>query len=91
MSKNESSSSSSGIGFFGLLAVLFVGLKLTHFIDWSWWWITAPLWGPALVFIAVLAIIFVGAILKSLYDDRRHEKRMKIMREQINTLKEKTK
>ena len=34
---SNSSSSSSGIGFGGLLTVLFVGLKLTGFIDWSWW------------------------------------------------------
>lgn len=33
--------------FFGLLAILFIGLKLTGYIDWSWWWVLAPLWGPA--------------------------------------------
>lgn len=27
-----------------LLATLFIGLKLTHYIDWSWWWILAPIW-----------------------------------------------
>ena len=30
-----------------LLTVLFVGLKLTKYIDWSWWWVLAPLWIPA--------------------------------------------
>ena len=35
----------------GMLGVLFVGLKLTGHIDWSWWWVTAPFWGlPAIVF-----------------------------------------
>lgn len=34
---STSSSSSSGIGFFGLLQVLFVGLKLTGHIAWPWW------------------------------------------------------
>ena len=42
MSKN-SSSSSGGIGFTGLLTVLFVGLKLTNYINWSWWWVLSPL------------------------------------------------
>lgn len=28
-----------------LLGLLFVGLKLTHYIDWSWWWVTLPFWG----------------------------------------------
>jgi hypothetical protein len=37
-----------GIGFFGLLGIAFILLKLTGTIDWSWWWITAPLWGMAL-------------------------------------------
>ena len=62
---NVSSSSSSGIGFSGLLTIVFIALKLTGFIDWSWWWVTAPLWiGFAIVFffllIAVVATIFLG-------------------------------
>lgn len=62
---NVSSSSSSGIGFSGLLTILFVALKLTGFIDWSWWWVTSPLWiGFAILFlvllIAVVATIFLG-------------------------------
>jgi hypothetical protein len=42
---SKSSSSSSGVSAIGLLGVLFVGLKLTGYIDWSWWWVTAPFWG----------------------------------------------
>lgn len=38
--------SQSGRNFLGLLALLFITLKLTGYIDWSWWWVTAPLWGP---------------------------------------------
>jgi len=51
----SSSSSSSGIGFCGLLAVLFIGLKLTGHIDWSWWWVLSPLWIPLVVVLAILA------------------------------------
>jgi hypothetical protein len=32
-----------------LLTVLFVGLKLTNFIDWSWWWVVSPIWISFLV------------------------------------------
>lgn len=39
----SSSSSSSGIGFCGLLTVLFIGLKLGGIIEWSWVWVLAPL------------------------------------------------
>ena len=45
-----------GIGVLGLLGVLFVGLKLTHYIDWSWWWVTLPFWGMFAVFAAVISI-----------------------------------
>ena len=55
----SSSSSSSGVGLTGLLTVLFVGLKLTHYIDWSWWWVFSPLWftGALFLLIAVIALI----------------------------------
>lgn len=33
------------IGFLGLLGIVFIILKLTGVIDWSWWWVTSPLWG----------------------------------------------
>ena len=45
---------SGGVGFFGLLFITFLVLKLTHVIDWSWWWITAPLWIPVLVALGIL-------------------------------------
>jgi hypothetical protein len=58
---NVSSSSSSGIGFSGLLTVLFVALKLTGYIDWSWWWVTSPLWiGLAVVILVVLIAVSIG-------------------------------
>ena len=52
----SSSSSSSGIGFTGLLTVLFVGLKLTNVIAWSWWWVLSPIWISFLLFALILAI-----------------------------------
>lgn len=56
--KQTSSSSSNGIGFFGLLTILFIGLKLTGYIEWSWLWVLSPLWIP----IAILIAIFVGLL-----------------------------
>lgn len=56
----QSKSSSGGIGFAGALTVLFIGLKLTHNIDWSWWWVLSPLWiGAAFV---ILILIIMGII-----------------------------
>jgi len=60
---SSSSSSSGGVGVLGLLGVLFVGLKLTGFVSWSWWWVTAPLWGEfalsLLVCLGALTLAFV--------------------------------
>ena len=47
MTEQNSNSGSGGIGFFGLLTIVFIVLKLTKIIDWSWWWVTAPAWGSA--------------------------------------------
>jgi hypothetical protein len=63
---NNSSSSSSGIGFTGLLTVLFVGLKLTHVITWSWWWVLSPIWISFLIGLAFAVIILISAALAGL-------------------------
>ena len=52
----------NGPNFFALLTILFIGLKLTGHITWSWVWVLAPLWGPlaAAVLIALIIGIFKG-------------------------------
>jgi len=59
MSSNTSGSS-SGIGFSGLLTVLFIGLKLTGFISWPWIWVLSPIW---INFLIVLVFFFIVGIL----------------------------
>ena len=49
-----------GIGFPGVLFIVFLVLKLTHVIAWSWWWVTAPLWGS--VGLAVVGFILTGLL-----------------------------
>lgn len=52
---SDSKTSSGGVGFAGLLTIAFIVLKLCKVIDWSWWWVTCPLWGPiSLVIIGYL-------------------------------------
>jgi hypothetical protein len=53
---SSSSSNSGGIGFVGLLTIVFVVLKLTGFIAWSWWWVLSPVW------IVFLLALVIGAI-----------------------------
>lgn len=45
-----------GIGILGATFLVFLVLKLTGVVSWSWWWVTAPLWG-AVLFAVVLGII----------------------------------
>lgn len=52
-----------GPGFLGMLTILFIGLKLTGYIAWSWWWVTSPMWLPFAVVIGggmlVVAVAFL--------------------------------
>ena len=58
----NNSSNSSGIGFFGLLAIVFITLKLLGYIDWSWWYVTLPVWG-GLGILLVIGIIWLGGLI----------------------------
>jgi hypothetical protein len=53
--------SSGGIGFFGLLQVMLIGLKLTGNTDLSWWWVLAPI----LCIIGIVAVI-IGVVIIAL-------------------------
>ena len=63
MSNSNSTTTSGGIGFSGLLTVAFVVLKLCHVIDWSWWWVFSPLWISVAL---VLVLLVIMAILSDL-------------------------
>lgn len=41
----------NGVSFLSILFLVFLVLKLTNVIDWSWWWVTAPLWIPIIIFL----------------------------------------
>lgn len=60
---DSKASSSSGLGFSGALFLLFLALKLTGVINWSWWWVTAPLWAgfPILLVVILVAALVVAA------------------------------
>ena len=52
------------MGIFGTLFVIFLILKLTGVIDWSWWLVTAPLWGSILLWVIIFItyILFFGIL-----------------------------
>lgn len=55
---NNNTTTYTGISASGLLGIAFIILKLTHVINWSWWWVTAPFWIPFVL--GVLIIFIVG-------------------------------
>lgn len=56
----------NGVSFPGLLAIVFITLKVTKYIDWSWWWVLSPLW-----ILAVL--VFFALILKHKQERKRKD------------------
>ena len=65
---------SGGIGVLGLLGVVFVTLKLCNVIDWSWWWVTAPFWGPlgiAAIILAACGVLLLVAFVADTMSKRR--------------------
>ena len=59
---NSKSTGGGGVGFCGLLAVAFIVLKLCKVIDWSWWWVLAPIWIPIGI---VMAIALISVVILS--------------------------
>ena len=64
--KRESTS-----GQFLLVGVflVFLTLKLCGVIDWSWWWVTAPLWIPFIL--AIVLLIGVVVLWEATHDGKR--------------------
>lgn len=56
--------SSGGIGIFGVLFVVFLVLKFSKLIAWSWWWVCSPLWIPVVL---ALVLIIIAYIVKGYY------------------------
>jgi hypothetical protein len=52
------------MSFFGALTLIFIVLKLVDVIAWSWWWVTAPLWGPVVLVILVVVIVLLVGLCK---------------------------
>ena len=76
----------------GALFLLFLGLKLTGQIDWSWWYVTMPLWGGVAVFVALMVFVLFMVYLFSrdeipkppdppLYPKGKFQKRLEEMAE----------
>ncbi len=65
MAKNNNNTKSGGIGFTGLLTILFIALKLTGVINWSWLWVLSPIWITTLIAVVFLLVIIAMEIRKA--------------------------
>ena len=78
MDNNRSSVAGGGIGLGTVLFVVFLILKLCNVINWSWWWVTAPLWMPfalgVAIFIIVMIIILINIWIVAIIDNRRNKR-----------------
>ena len=57
---------SGGIGITGALTIVFIVLKLTNNIDWSWWWVLSPIWISILLVVFILLIVFIIYLINEL-------------------------
>ena len=58
MSDSKVQVGGGGVGFFSLLGILFIGLKLGGIINWSWWLVLLPLYGPLLLVLGIIGLVF---------------------------------
>ncbi len=97
MSNGTGSVKFLGASFSGLLGIAFIVLKLTKHISWSWWWVTAPLWGPSALVLALAILFYVGVflyyVIKNLLEKytirkgrSKNEKHVKQMKDALNRL-----
>lgn len=68
MNKNNAGAvaGGGGVGFPALLTLLFIGLKLTGYIDWTWLWVLSPMWISFLAFVAVCVLLVLVALIGAL-------------------------
>ena len=64
---NKNNNTSNGLGLGTILFLIFMILKLTGYITWSWWYVTLPLWGPLSLVLVILGIVALVAYNKYKY------------------------
>ncbi len=64
LSKRNSNRSNSGYGIVSILTIIFVVLKLTNNIDWSWVWVLSPIWITLIIGAGLFAIVLIVGKIK---------------------------
>lgn len=58
MNENNKTTVNGGIGFTGLLTIVFIVLKLCGVISWSWLWVLSPIWISAALLVVLIVLLF---------------------------------
>jgi uncharacterized membrane protein YtjA (UPF0391 family) len=66
---NNSNNTGGGMGLGTILFLIFLVLKLTNYINWSWWWVSSPLWITAILYIVIVTVFVM------FFDKRRGRKK----------------
>lgn len=72
---DHSSQTSSGIGFFSLLTIVFIVLKLCNVIAWSWVWVLAPIWIPTAIIIIAILIYLICVMINTAIKNKKKGKK----------------
>lgn len=62
MSRHDTNNTRGGVGFFGLLTLVFITLKLLDVISWSWAWVLAPIWMPIVIALIVIIVLLIASV-----------------------------
>lgn len=69
-SKKTSHAGTAGGSVLTTLGIVFIVLKLTHNIDWSWWWVTMPFWGPVVAAIVFVLLLIAVACIVAIFSGK---------------------
>lgn len=62
-----------GVGYLGWLSLIFIVLKLTGYINWSWWYVLAPIWVPFAIVFGLLALVLIALAIVTCFSKRQSE------------------
>lgn len=69
--ENNRNISEGGLSFSSILFLIFLVLKLTNVIDWSWWWVLSPLWIPIIIFFVFVSGLYAFYQLLKYYNKNK--------------------
>ena len=62
MSRNNTNNTGGGVGFCGLLTLIFITLKLLGVINWGWALVLAPIWVPLVIALIIIIVLLIASV-----------------------------